>query len=160
MSFFTFAEQFSKTGLLNKKIVPVIQTATETPLSALGTVYNSGLLVNISNDLPASALVAETLLKLHLTATAETVITQASLVGLNIGTYVTPVGALAGLIWFNMIINQVKREKQEDKEKNIEFPGRTDLVKYGLLHFIFTGLIIGLLLTTEWIHWDESFPIF
>lgn len=119
MAFFTFAEQFSETGLLNKKIVPVIQKANETPLSALGTVYSSGLLVNIFNDLPASALVAETLPKLDLTATAETVITQASLVDLNIGTYVTPVGALACLIWFNLIRKQVKREKQQDKEKTL-----------------------------------------
>lgn len=151
MAFFTFAQQFSKTGLLNEKIVPIIQTSAQTPLSALGTVYTSGLLVNIFNDLPASALVAETLPKLQLTATAQTVLTQASLVGLNIGTYVTPIGALAGLIWFNMIRKQLKKEKKQRPEHSIEVPKRTDLVKYGLLHFLFTGLTTGLVLTAEWI---------
>ena len=143
MAFFTFAQGFSKTALLNERIVPVIQTAAQTPISAIETVYISGLLVNIFNDLPASALIAETLPKLQLTGQVESIITQASLVGLNIGTYVTPVGALAGLIWFDMIRKQVKREAKNNPEhaEKIRTPKRSDLVKYGLMHF-FSGFCI------------------
>lgn len=152
MTFFAFAEQFSRTGLLNDKIVPLIQSSVETPLSAIGAVFTSGIMVNTFNDLPASALVAQTLPKLELTAAAETVLTQASLVGLNIGTYLTPVGALAGLIWFNRIREQVKIEEKENPEhaENIKTPERTDLVKYGALHFAFTGLSTGIFLAVEW----------
>jgi arsenical pump membrane protein len=148
MTFFTFAEQFSRTGLFTEKIIPMIQNLAETPYAALGTLYGSGLMVNTFNDLPSSALIAQTLPKLQLEQTTQIVMTQASLVGLNLGTYVTPVGALAGLIWFNRIREQVRKEKT-DSSKNIEVPKRTDLVKYGILHFLFTGLMTGLFLTLK-----------
>ncbi|MFB6115244.1 MAG: SLC13 family permease [Candidatus Nanohalobium sp.] len=153
-AFFTFAEQFSRTAVLNQKIVPVLQqTVTNSPLvSTVGTVYGSGLLVNTFNDLPASALVAQTLPKLELTQATETVITQASLTGLNIGTYLTPVGALAGLIWFNRIREQIRKEEENFPEfaEKLEFPKRTDLVKYGAVHFLLTGLAVGLALLMEY----------
>lgn len=148
MTFFTFAEQFSRTGLFTQKIVPMIQSLAETPYAAVGTLYGSGIMVNAFNDLPASALIAQALPKLDVSTPVENVLTQASLVGLNLGTYVTPVGALAGLIWFNRIREQVRKEKAETSE-DIRVPKRTDLVKYGLLHFLFTGLLTGLLLTFE-----------
>lgn len=154
MTFFIFAEQFSRTGFVNTELVPVLQGMfSEGGLkTALAGVFGSGLLVNIFNDLPSSALVAEILPKLELTRSMEVVLTQASLVGLNIGTYLTEIGALAGLIWFDeMRIQRGKEEKTfPELGKDMEFPRRVDLIRYGVLHFLFAGGVAALFLFVEY----------
>jgi arsenical pump membrane protein len=144
LSFFTFAQQFSKTGLLNQKIIPGIQAYADTALAPIASTTVSGVMVNTFNDLPASAIVSQTLPKLELTEATRIVLTQSSLAGLNIGTYVTPIGALAGLIWFNRM-----RQENRKRDNKIRIPKRTDLIKYGFLNFVVATLITGTALILE-----------
>ena len=97
------------------------------------------------NDLPASALVNEALPKINFqNDLACNVSTQASLVGVNISTYVTPVGALAGLLWFNVIQREVNRlRRTRGAELVIEVPDRGDLVRFGTFTFAAVGLALG-----------------
>lgn len=154
MTFFIFAEQFSRTGFVNSELVPFLHNFFESsPLKTILTgVFGSGVLVNIFNDLPASALVSQTLPKLELSFLTEKILTQASLIGLNIGTYVTEIGALAGLIWFEEMRLQ-RREQSTSSEilEQMSFPDRIDLVRYGLLHFLFAGGFAAIFLILEWL---------
>ena len=103
----------------------VIHFAESNPLLAGPTiVLGTGVIVNTLNDLPSAALIGQSLQQIlvenqtagtadvahrytatlglqdEAATTVRTTILQAVLVGLNIGCYVTPVGALAGIIWF------------------------------------------------------------
>ncbi len=153
MTFFIFAEQFSRTGFVNSELVPLLQNFFQG--STLGTVFTgifgSGVMVNMFLDLPSAAIIGQILPKLELGFMAEKILTQASLIGLNIGTYVTSIGALAGLIWFEEI--RVQRSTEEERVPGLDgemvFPDRVDLLRYGTLHFFFTGLIATVFLLIE-----------
>ncbi|MGQ4555216.1 SLC13 family permease [Halobellus sp. GM3] len=156
MTFFIFAEQFARTAFVTGQLVPMVQQFFQvSPVrAAVVGVYGSGVMVNIFNDLPAAALVASILGQVSFeTFLTKYVLIQASLVGLNIGTYVTQVGALAGLIWFNQL--RIQRQKQREwfpeLAREMSFPKRMDLVRYGLAHFVFTGLVAGLFLLFQWV---------
>ena len=156
MTFFTFAEAFSRTHFVENAAVPMLQGffAGEPVRAGIVGVFGSGLLVNVFNDLPAAALVATILPRLEMTSVVtEMILVQASLVGLNIGTYVTQVGALAGLIWFNQL--RIHRLEQRSQFPNLyeemKFPKRRDLLRYGFMHFLFTGLSVGMFLVFAWV---------
>lgn len=146
LSFFVFARSFSSLQIINTTLVPFINQTASTPLStALSSIVGSGILVNIFNDLPASALIAEILPLVDMSGTKETIFIQGTLAGLNIGAYVTQVGALAGIIWFNEIRKQSSRY---DIEFNL--PDRHDLIKYGILNFIIATAFLTIFLILEW----------
>ena len=153
MTFFIFAEQFSRTGFVNTDLVPLLQNLFQDNLAgtAVTGVFGSGLMANMFLDLPSAAIIGQIMPKLELASITDTVLTQASLVGLNIGTYVTSIGALAGLIWFEEM--RMQRITEEDRRPEIidemKFPDRLDLLRYGLLHFIFTGFIAVIFLIVE-----------
>lgn len=156
MTFFSFAEAFSRTHFVENAIVPMLQGffAGEPVRAGIFGVFGSGVLVNVFNDLPAAALIASILPRLELgSVVTEIILVQASLVGLNIGTYVTQVGALAGLIWFNQL--RIHRLEQQtdfpDLFEKMQFPNRGDLLKYGVMHFLFTGLSVGMFLVFAWV---------
>lgn len=156
MTFFVFAEAFGRTAFVETMIIPAVQGYFgESPIRAgVVGVFGSGVLVNVFNDLPASALVATVLSQLEFASgVTRTILIQGSLVGLNIGTYVTQVGALAGLIWFNQL--RIQRNHQRDTfpelADEMSFPKRIDLVRYGMFHFLFTGLSVGLFLVFSWV---------
>lgn len=154
MTFFIFAEQFSRTGFVNADLVPFLQNFFSS--NKIGTVFTgifgSGILVNMFLDLPSAAIIGEVLPKLELGVLAEKILTQATLVGLNIGTYVTSIGALAGLIWFDEM--RIQRSEEQENFPNLEekmvFPDRIDLVRYGVLNFLFAGFVTGVFLLVEW----------
>ncbi|MBB6646532.1 ArsB/NhaD family transporter [Halobellus ruber] len=156
MTFFVFAEAFGGTPFVETTIIPAVQSffGSSPVRSAVVGVFGSGVMVNIFNDLPAAALVATVLSQVEFASSVtRTILIQASLAGLNIGTYVTQVGALAGLIWFNQLRIQRRRQRDTFPElvEEMSFPGRGDLVRYGILHFVFTGLSIGLFLVFLWV---------
>lgn len=156
MTFFIFAEAFARSPVVETVLIPFLQQFfADSPVRAgvLG-VFGSGILVNVFNDLPAAALIANVLSRLEFSSfVSRILLVQSSLVGLNIGTYVTQVGALAGLIWFNQL--RIQRTKQRDYFPELagemSFPSRGDLVRYGILHFVFTGLSVGLFLISIWV---------
>jgi arsenical pump membrane protein len=156
MTFFIFAEQFAQSNLMNGTLIPFLQQffAGQPVRASVVGVFGSGMMVNMFNDLPAAALVAQMIAKVELQSFATRhILIQGSLIGLNIGTYVTQVGALAGLIWFNQL--RVQRTKQRDLFPNLaddmRFPKRMDLLRFGLLHFFFTGLLTATFLIFEWV---------
>jgi arsenical pump membrane protein len=156
MTFFVFAEAFARSPVVETVLLPFLQQffAGSPVRAGVFGVFGSGLLVNVFNDLPAAALIANVLSRLEFSSfVSRTLLIQSSLVGLNIGTYVTQVGALAGLIWFNQL--RIQRAKQRELFPELagemSFPSRGDLVRYGSLHFLFTGLSVGLFLIFVWV---------
>lgn len=76
----------------------------------------SYLMCNIMNNIPMSVLYSQAL-----TYGASTKAIYASIIGSNIGAYLTPLGALAGIMWLSIL-----------KAYNIKY-GFKDFIKYGLL---------------------------
>lgn len=147
VSFFAFGAAFSQTALFSE-LTGLVQGTMNTSFSTLVWTVGTGVGVNIFNDLPASIVVSELLSTLEFSsAAAKIVFTQAVLVGLNIGAYVTQTGALAGLIWFNQI--RVAREEY-DSEKKLSVPSRVDLMKFGVVNFLIVSVVTSLVLSLEW----------
>lgn len=149
--FFTFAEGFGQTHFVSQELIPFLETLwNENPyISSITGVFGTGIMVNIFNDLPASALIAELLSNMNLPKTGKTVVVQSTLLGLNIGAYITQIGALAGIIWFSQIKTYRDNYKSLSNSNNFNFPSRRDLVKFGLINFIIVGLISSLVLTIK-----------
>ena len=106
-------------------------------LAAALPMLGTGLLVNLVNDLPAAALIGEVLSAAPATAD-NTIFLQAVLVGLNIACYVTPIGALAGIIWFHIM--------RTSAGAGMILPTRPAMVLYGATHFFITTMALSVLL--------------
>ena len=104
--------------------------------SMLGT----AALVNTFNDLPASAIVGEGLRSLGDTdSLSHTIFLQSILVSLNIACYLTPIGALAGIIWFHIM-------RTETSGSDMQVPTRFGMTVYGALHFVATASTLAVLI--------------
>lgn len=147
MAFFIFANSFSSLPIVETNIVPLVDNILSNQLAIpLTGIFGSGILVNIFNDLPASAIIAQLLPLLEVTGIEKIVLIQSILAGLNIGAYVTPIGALAGIIWFNEM-----RVQDSKYDSEFDLPDRYDLVKFGIMNFVFAGLNISIYLIIEYI---------
>lgn len=165
MCFFIFADELVRLQYVETTVIPFIQQHLLGDLvtASVSITMLSGLLVNSINDLPAAALISELLTQLEtvtpggLDEYVRLMVLQGMLVGLNIGCYVTPIGALAGLLWFNIIRREERRHREqlnatlggsaaEPLATKSEMPERGDLVLYGLINFVFVGLMVGLML--------------
>jgi arsenical pump membrane protein len=102
------------------------------PWHLFSSIITSVFGVNIVNDLPASVMLS----KLSFDLLDERIINIGILVGLNIGTYLTPIGALAGMMWFHEL------GKKEPGDFELKIPTRQGLFKYGMI--VITGSIIAL----------------
>ena len=104
--------------------------------SMLGT---AGL-VNTVNDLPASAIVGEGLRSLDGgDSLAHNVTLQSTLAALNIACYLTPIGALAGIIWFHIM-------RTETSGTDVQVPTKYGMTIYGGLHFLATASALAVLI--------------
>ena len=116
-------------------------------LFGLPLVANSGMsmlgtatMVNMVNDLPASAIMGEAAKTIEKdSGVIYTMFLQSTLVALNIGCYVTPVGALAGIIWFHVM-------RREASGLAIALPTRLGMCVYGTLHFLGTASILAVMI--------------
>jgi Na+/H+ antiporter NhaD/arsenite permease-like protein len=154
--------------------------SSHTPVASWGSIVSTGVLVNMINDLPAAALSGEVLqavdesahhresgwwldaparhprVGMPLSDEAYTpfdrvLIVQGVLVGLNIATYVTPVGALAGIIWFKTMHTERAAQRREEQARAaataatplVDLPRRTDLLAYGTLTFVTMAAVLG-----------------
>lgn len=88
--------------------------------------YVSGLLVNVMNDLPSTVFWSSTLPYLCASYDPRSfhVVLQALLVGVNIGKYLSTLGALAGIIWMSLIGSNFSA-------KRLVVPTALDLSYYG-----------------------------
>jgi arsenical pump membrane protein len=125
-----------------------------TPTTSWGAILGAGALVNLVNDLPASALTGEVLSQVQddfTTPFDRVLVTQGLLVGLNIGTNVTPVGALAGIIWFDILRKERDRHRDpaltpatgEREPVELVLPERRDLIVYGSAAFLALAALLG-----------------
>lgn len=153
MTFFILASSFVQTNFVGDSIIPLIQSSIDnfSPLVNSVWIIGTGIIVNVFNDLPSSAIIAEIITQLEFpTLERKIIFTQSILIGLNIGAYITQVGALAGLIWFNQIRVHRKKHDYNNPDK-IVFPKRLDMIKYGFLHFTIVSIICSLYLVLEWL---------
>lgn len=149
LSFFVIGESLVSTSAIQLQVVPTIQrlVETNTSLSITLSVFVTGVVVNVFNDLPAATIVSPIVGQLVFQSEAQkAVFTKAVLVGLNIGKYVTQAGALAGIAWFN----QINREVAETNT-DITVPTKTDLLSFGIINFVITGLVLSLYLMLEYV---------
>ena len=146
IAFFAVSEALSE-HLPSEKILGFV---TERGLwwNSLLSMLGTGLLVNTINDLPAAAMTGKVLEEASaLGALDSRVMTQSVLAALNIDCYVTPIGALAGIIWFHIM---------RSDGGDVETPTKLGMLTYGLLHFTFVVAALSILipfanLTAEWL---------
>ena len=105
-------------------------------LQAGSTMLLTAALVNSINDLPSAAIVSPILAQ-----TRNGLITQSALSALNIGCYLTPIGALAGIIFFHMIREDARGNREDT-------PGPATLMKLGGIHF--TAATLGGVVKITW----------
>ena len=102
-------------------------------LNDFNPIYSYGiasfLISNLINNIPMSVLMSEVTLTLSGNAYLEAV--YASIIGSNVGAFFTPIGALAGLMWMNLL---------KDNEVKFNF---WNFVSYGSIIAILT-LIVAL----------------
>ena len=110
--------------------------------NSIATMGGVAVLVNTVNDLPASAIVGESLAGLQGAGVLGSgIFIQSAIVALNIACYITPVGALAGIIWFH-IMGQERKAAGSD----ILTPTRMGMVVYGVCHFSITASVLSVLI--------------
>ena len=168
MCFFVFAAEVASSDFVLTQVLPLVDQLLQQNSIIVGLVgvFFSGFLVNLLNDLPSAALLSEIISQTSdYGSLPYWTLVQSVLIGVNIGCYLTPIGALAGIVWFNML--RVERKRQETLKKEIEAtgqfffgnvdiltPSRLDLTLYGFIQFIIVGsvttVINALFLTTWW----------
>jgi len=151
LTYFALADAIADTRFVREDVDEYVtdHASSHTPVASWGSMLASGGLVNTMNDLPASALAGTVLERVEFeTPFDRAVVVQGTLAGLNIATYVTPVGALAGIIWFDIL----RRERQNRLAASagtgraafdVVTPTRRDLVVYGTVTFLATTAVLG-----------------
>ena len=167
-TYFTIADAIGDTRFVREDVDEYVtaNASDHTPVPSWTSMLASGALVNVMNDLPASALTGTVLERAEFaTPFDRTLVVQGTAAGLNIATYVTPVGALAGIIWFDILRKERRRQKlavvaataalatrttttgmpvSRRAPADVITPTRRDLVVYGTLMFLVTAGVLGL----------------
>ncbi len=144
MFFFALAQALAASPLFGRTVQPVMQDALGSVSieSAVVSTVGSGLSVNVINDLPASALWSEILSQVQFDSQVSSVLaTMGVLVGVNIGTYVTPIGALAGIIWLRLIRQELRRRRPASIDSA---PTAMDLFRTALPVFLVVSIVTAL----------------
>jgi len=106
LSFFTLVGALSRSGF-TERAANVLVSAGEGSLLRLSLVfgYVSAITVNLMNDIPSTVFWADMVPHLQALLTEEQyrVTIYSLIVGVNPGCYLTLIGALAGLMWINII---------------------------------------------------------
>jgi len=152
LTYFVIADAIGDTRFVREDVDEYVteHASNHTPLPSWGSMLVSGGLVNTMNDLPASALAGTVLERAEFkTPFDRSLVVQGSLTGLNIATYVTPVGALAGIIWFDILRKERQRRRLESLATvgqtpfDVIIPRRRDLVAYGSTMFLAATAVLG-----------------
>lgn len=109
-----------------------VQTFGEN-LSILKYGFSSFLVCNLINNIPMSIMYANIISQVNLSIINQA--TFSTIIASNIGAFLTPIGALAGIMWLNIL-----------KKNNISFSFK-DFIKYGVIIAIPTLLISLLVLS-------------
>ena len=144
--FFAIANRLSRASIINDAIVPFLKDISHlgSPVPSLLSITGSGAVVNLLNDLPAAALTGEIIGRVDFAHQLDEMQTVVGLLtGLNIGTYVTPIGALAGIIWFG-ILKRMSDDFTHNTDDIIDIPRRKDLVIYGTFCFVISTISLSI----------------
>lgn len=142
--FFTIAETLSQH--LDLKALMGWLTSDGLWETSMRTMALTTGLVNSINDLPAAAMMGKVVQHAGgLTEIQQSVFMQSMLASLNIACYLTPVGALAGIIWFH-IMKQESTRLEQAQGIHVETPTRAGLCIYGAAHLFLTSLILSVLI--------------
>jgi arsenical pump membrane protein len=110
--FFFFVQAMSSFGVTDKIAGTIFEHYSQKGLISTTLFYGyiSAFIVNIMNDIPATVFLSEVLKSVHFESnTFKQASILATAVGVNVGCYITYIGALAGIMWFKLIENQKKR---------------------------------------------------
>lgn len=151
LTYFVLADAIADTRFVREEVDDFVteNASDHTPIPSWGAMLASGGLVNTMNDLPASALTGAVLERAEFeTPFDRALVVQGSAAGLNIATYVTPVGALAGIIWFDILRKERQRRSAMvlatgRQPFDVVMPQRRDLVIYGSVMFLATTAVLG-----------------
>ena len=154
LSYFVIADAIADTPFVRDRVSEFVAVpeAAQTPVRSWTPILTSGVLVNTMNDLPAAALLGKALTRVDddfATPIDLVVVIQGLVVGLNTAAYVTPVGALAGIIWFDVLRKDRERREVEtpagdDRPFVVVTPARRDLIVYGAATFLTMTVLLGL----------------
>jgi arsenical pump membrane protein len=151
LTYFVLADAIADTRFVRTDVDEYVtdNASRHTPAVSWSAMLASGTLVNVMNDLPASALSGTVLERADFaTPFDRALVVEGALAGLNTATYVTPVGALAGIIWFD-ILRKERRRRHADavaagrEPFDVVMPQRRDLVVYGTTMFLATTAVLG-----------------
>jgi arsenical pump membrane protein len=99
---------------------------------------SSGIIVNLLNDIPATVFLSDLLASLHFDSELKNKIAiLCILVGVNIGCYITHIGALAGIMWFS-ILRKFKLSHSGDNggvRYDVILPSKFEFFSYGCIVF-------------------------
>jgi arsenical pump membrane protein len=153
LSYFVIADAIADTPFVRDRVSAFVSDAepAQSPVRSWTSILTSGVLVNTMNDLPAAALVGKALARVDddfATPVDRMVVVQGLVVGLNIAAYVTPVGALAGIIWFDVVRKDRERRRitppaGEEQPFVVVMPTRRDLIVYGGVMFLVMTVLLG-----------------
>ena len=104
----------------------------------MAIIASTAALVNTVNDLAAAAITAELLAEvLRNDGGQGSTVAQCVLIALNTGAYITPVGALAGVIWMHAM----------STESEMETPSKAETTGFALVHFGLTSIVLAAVVT-------------
>lgn len=149
MSFFIIGESLVSTELTKSQVIPLLQSLVDmnTGISILSSIFLTGAIVNVFNDLPAATIVSPIFTQLVFESEAQKIVmTKGVLIGLNIGKYITQIGALAGIAWFSQIGREINEQYID-----IKIPSNRSLLIFGVINFAITGLILSFYLILEYV---------
>ena len=135
LAMFTITEALSHSAFSTSvRAILVRASGSSFFATAMSWGATAGGMVNLLNDLPASDLLAQLFAQSSFSRFQEYAALQATLVAVNIGTYLTPIGALAGLIW----VQTMKRAQAGRTKDRVVTPELRDLMLFGLISFVIT----------------------
>lgn len=152
LAFFTLCSGIVQSPEFKDQAYPSTQeiVGESSLIGSVGVGVVTAGVTSLMNDLPASSLSGKLIEfgqknedNLFRNDFDEVSFVQNSILGLNLGTFITPFGALAGLIWFSTLRKKRAELMKQNPEFNIELPVPKDLIRYGVLVAVPALVILG-----------------
>ena len=153
LAFFTLCSGLVQSPEFSNRLYPATQevVSKSSLIGSVGVGAATTILSSVMNDLPAASLSGEIVeygdksnQQLFSTDFDQVSFVQNSILGLNLGTFITPFGALAGLIWFSTLRKNRAQLVKRYPTQDIELPGPKDLFRYGSLIAFPAIVILGI----------------
>ena len=153
LAFFTLCSGLVQSPEFSNRIYPATQevVSKSSLIGSVGVGAATTVLSSVMNDLPAASLSGEIVeygdksnQQLFSSDFDQVSFVQNSILGLNLGTFITPFGALAGLIWFSTLRKNRAQLVKRYPDRDIDLPRPKDLFRYGSLIAFPAIVILGI----------------